>query len=65
MKEKYFELDQRITTQVMKEMKGQIIEHTCSYCNGKKYFECYNQDGSCTHIPCEDCNGKGIIKIQY
>jgi len=65
MKNKFYKLDKAVSKQVMAEMKGKIFEHICPYCKGERYYECYNQDGSCTHIPCEDCNGAGTIKIEY
>lgn len=63
--DKYYELDKTISKEVMGKCKGQIVDSICPYCNGLKYYEVFNSDKSCTHIPCENCNGKGHYKIQY
>lgn len=53
--DKYEDLDKQISKEIMQEVKGKIIEHTCPHCKAEPEFI----------KECQDCNGEGKYSIQY
>lgn len=49
---KHESLDKKISMEIMKEVRGKIIEHVCPWCKG-------------LDKGCQDCSGEGKYKIQY
>lgn len=53
--DKYFELDKKVTKQIMQEFHGVVVEHECPTC-GAKPVKGY---------VCPDCENAGFYSIKY
>jgi DnaJ-class molecular chaperone len=54
--DKFYELDKRVSKEIMKEFKGVQIDSVCYKCNGEKEVR---------GVKCENCNGEGHYVIEY
>lgn len=59
MDNKYYELDKEMSKEVMAQLAGKVVDHICPDCNGE------GEHQLTVPIKCENCNGTGIITIQY
>jgi len=60
--EDFSDLDKGISKKIMDEVKGKEIESICPYCEGEGIQWIHS---GIFDIPCDNCNGKGVIIMEF